>query len=272
MNEIRVKDWCNLQDELFSNFWNEKIGRYRAPYAYRGLSDASYKLETSLIRLGGKYVKLEPHLLKNFKRYSGDISIRLANVWRCLIIARHHMLPTRVLDWTYSPFVAMHFATVNIDNYDKDGVIWIVDFLKIQKFLPEKLRNALKMTDSWVFDIDLLTQTLSGELIALKKLEKLSDENFTLFIEPPSIDDRIINQFALFSIMSDPTAAMDDFLRKQKEEDLWKKIIIPADLKGEIRDKLDQSNITERILFPGLDGISKWLARHYNPRKSKPPL
>jgi hypothetical protein len=44
---------------------------------------------------------------------------------------------------------------------------------------------------------------------------------------------------------------------------LYKKIIIPAELKWEIRDKMDQANITERVLFPGLDGLSQWLRRHY---------
>jgi hypothetical protein len=47
---------------------------------------------------------------------------------------------------------------------------------------------------------------------------------------------------------------------------MWTKIIIPREMKWEVRDKLDQSNINERVLFPGLDGLSQWLKRHYTPR------
>jgi hypothetical protein len=85
-----------------------------------------------------------------------------------------------------------------------------------------------------------------------------------LFFEPPSIDDRIVNQFALFSIMSDPVSILDDWLINHP--DVYRRIIIPATLKWEVRDKLDQANITERVLFPGLDGLANWLKRHYQPK------
>ena len=90
---------------------------------------------------------------------------------------------------------------------------------------------------------------------------KLKNEPFALFFEPPSIDDRIVNQYAVFSMMSDPSATISDWVKQKEIRSI--KIEIPAELKWEVRDKLDQSNINERVLFPGLDGLATWLKRHY---------
>jgi hypothetical protein len=74
-----------------------------------------------------------------------------------------------------------------------------------------------------------------------------------------------VNQYALFSLLSSPTAHLHDWLAERPG--LARRIVIPAELKWEVRDKLDQANVTERVLFPGLDGIARWLTRHYSPRR-----
>jgi hypothetical protein len=104
--------------------------------------------------------------------------------------------------------------------------------------------------------------------VTLEAFDRLADtgEAFVAFFEPPSLDARIVNQWALFSLMSSPTMSLDEWMCQHPE--LLRKIVIPAELKWEVRDKLDQANITERVLFPGLDGLSSWLRRYYSPRVS----
>ncbi|MHA1130187.1 MAG: hypothetical protein ACTSRC_12030 [Candidatus Helarchaeota archaeon] len=75
MNEVKVTSWNELQDFLFEDWFNPKIGRYRAPHAFRGLSDSSYRLSTTLMRLGGPYTKLEPHSLLQTSKNSIEMGL-----------------------------------------------------------------------------------------------------------------------------------------------------------------------------------------------------
>jgi hypothetical protein len=260
MTEIRVSSWNELQDELFKDSWNPELGRFRSRYAFRGLADASYRFETTLIRLKGNFVELERHLLRNFKKYAHRTVVSRDSLWHWLSVAQHYGLPTRLLDWTYSPFFAMHFATANLEKFNIDGVIWAVNYVHAHQLLPDKLRNQLDEEGANVFTVEMLAESVQS----FRELADLSHDGYVVFFEPPSIDDRIINQFALFSVMSDPRAVLDDWLRQHPH--VWRKIVIPAELKWEIRDKLDQASVTERVLFPGLDGLSRWLKRHYSPK------
>jgi hypothetical protein len=112
-----------------------------------------------------------------------------------------------------------------------------------------------------VFTAELLDDAAGG----LDALEALTDGDYVVFLDPPSLNERIVNQYALFALMSRPEARLDEWLESRAE--LARRIVIPAALKWEVRDKLDQANITERVLFPGLDGLSRWLARYYAPRE-----
>jgi hypothetical protein len=167
-----------------------------------------------------------------------------------------------MLDWTYSPYVALHFATVRLDFYDCDGVIWCVDYVGTHNLLPPSLRKIQTQERANAFTAEMLDRGARN----LTELERQSRRDFVVFLEPPSLDERIVNQYALFSLMSSPEARLDCWLAKQSKT-LARRIIVPKEMKWEIRDKLDQANITERVLFPGLDGLSQWLHRHYTPRK-----
>lgn len=259
MEDVRVSSWHELNESLFEGSWQETIGRFRSTYAYRGTSDAAYNLETSLMRLGTKY---ENHLLRNFRKYAHRDTVTGDSIWNWLAVGQHHGLPTRLLDWTYSPYVAMHFATEELERYDVDGAILCVDYVKTNELMPERLKSLLEEEGSNVFTVDMLAELCP----TLAEFDALSEDEFVVFFEPPSLDDRIVNQFALFSTMSSPDAQLGDWL--QNHPTVYRRIIIPAELKWEVRDKLDQANITERVLFPGLDGLSRWLKRYYTSKES----
>ncbi len=265
--QYRPQSWQDLQEALFRDSWSEDIQRYRSPYAYRGLSDASYQLKTRLMRLGGDYKLLEKHLLRNFRKYGYKASNQGDSFWKWLAVAQHHGLPTRLLDWTYSPYIALHFATSNLLKYDADGTIWCINYRKSNEYLPKTLKDIIDEEGSSSFTTTMLN-SVCGAFTELDHL-KSGDKDFVVFLEPPSLDDRIVNQFALFSMMTDAEAHLDRWLEIRSH--LYYKIIIPAELKWEIRDRLDQANITERVLFPGLDGLSAWLTRHYSPKSPHYP-
>lgn len=259
-NEIRVTNWADLNEAVFADSWRDWLKGHRSPFAFRGLPAATFDLKTSLIRLGGPYAKLEENILRSFRKYAHRDAAFGDSLWLWLSLAQHHGLPTRLLDWTYSPYVALHFVTADLSRYDVDGVIWCINFEQTRQRLPSELQQTLQQERAVSFNSEMLSRFQS-----LEEFDQLSPEPFVVFFEPPSLDDRIVNQSALFSILSNPSIALDEWLADKS--DLYRRIIVPASLKWEARDKLDQLNITERVLFPGLDGLSSYLKRYYSPRK-----
>lgn len=269
--QVTVSNWSELMEELYRDSWDDSIDRFRSPFVYRGTGDAGSDLSPGIMRLAAGYKKLarlESHMLRNFRKYAHlEADPRMGeSVWNWLALAQHHGLQTRLLDWTYSPFVAMHFATETLSSYHRDGQIWCINHRSAVKLLPKPLRKLADSVGLDVFTAEMLDRIASS----LDDFDRLSDEEFVVFLEPPSLDARIVNQFALFSLVNNPARPLDQLLDLHPE--LAKRIIVPAALKWEIRDKLDQSGITERVLYPGLDGLSRWLSRYYTPATRKKAL
>ncbi|HUG16786.1 MAG TPA: FRG domain-containing protein [Thermomicrobiales bacterium] len=268
--DIVIGSWNDLNDAVYADAWQGSIGRFRSDFVFRGVSNAQFtSLTTGLMRLGGAYAEMEGHLLRNFRKYAHlDViqTVPADSTWHWLAMAQHHGLPSRLLDWSYSPFVATHFATASIEQLNTDGLIWAFDYIRSREQLPAVLRDILDEENSNVFTAEML-QRSAATLTEFDRLA-LDDGHFVAFFEPPSLDSRIVNQYALFSLMSSPSVSLDEWLARHPE--LFRRIIIPAEVKWEIRDKLDHANITERVLFPGLDGLSSWLRRYYSPRQTGP--
>jgi hypothetical protein len=259
------QSWTGLLEALYADSWDSSLQRFRSPFAFRGLGRADHVMSSSLVRLarGADTRRLEMALLRNFRKYAHGERSGADSIWDWLALGQHRGLPTRLLDWTYSPLVALHFATEDPAEYGVDGAIWCVNFVEANRQLPAKLRHIMQREGSQTLTVDMLSSFGS-----LSEFDALARTAFLVFFEPPAIDRRILNQFALFSLMSSATATMDDWLRRHAN--LCRRVIVPAKLKWEIRDKLDQANVNERILFPDLDGLSRWLTRYYLPMPGAP--
>src|SRR5688572_23466752 len=205
--EHRAKSWNDLADRLYANSWQPHLGRFRSSYAFRGMQHVDEPLTTTLARLGGPFDRQEGHLLRNFRKYAHREEVPGDSLWNWLSLAKHHGLPTRLLDWSYSPFVALHFATQDVERFDFDGVIWCVDYVRAHRLLPQRLRKILKDEQADVFTAEMLDRVAE----TLSKFDALAPRSkpFALFLEPPSLDDRIVNQFALFSLMSSQSVQLD---------------------------------------------------------------
>lgn len=260
-----VRTLGELIDRVTPEHPDQETGRWRDTGVYRGSPTAPRQLLTSLDRLGGENpphtkADLEAHILRNFARHSRPhFPAPPTNDWELLVAAQHHGVPTRLLDWTYSPFVAAHFATLpySARGDERDRAVWRLDWRALhRKFgLPEL---ALLITD--------LERDLGGTVpfTPWSLFEGHTERDFACMLEPPSLDARIIAQSAVFTLCTDTRRPFDAFLEEHDLAGALTRFIIPAAHVSRIRDQLDLVAIDERRLFPDLDGLAAELRRYYS--------
>lgn len=265
---VEIKSITDLDDIILNSSIDARTGRYRSSSLYRGLTDANYHLTTSLQRnCHEKKDELEKSLLRNFAKYAvyEDPHV-MDSIWTKLIIGQHHGLPTRLLDWTYSPLVALHFATAVSDNQTmdlQDCAVWEIDIEEIHSLLPDHYQKKIDDENAYLFTVDLLDDVVNN----LDTYDDDVQDNSFVLLEPPSIDQRIINQYSYFSIIPSKmefgrdNTGIELFLKNRTKKTV--KYVIDKSLKWQLREKLDQMNMNERIMYPGLDGLTTWLKRHY---------
>ena len=260
---VTIESLGQLVDRVTPSEPDPVTGRRRDTGVYRGSSDARYPLLTSLDRLGGTrgaHAKqdLEEHILRNFIRYSRPhLGTEPVNDWEQLVSAQHHGVPTRLLDWTYSPLVATFFATrPSDDGEERDRAVWRLDWKRVhEKFDLPGLSLLIEDLEE-LFGKD-------GAFTPWTLMRRGARRTFAALLEPPSLDERIVAQAAVFTLCTDKTRPFDEFLEKHGLGDALTKFFIPKAEVGRLRDQLDLVGIDERRLFPDLDGVAAAIRRYY---------
>ena len=203
--------------------------------------------------------------------------------WEALAIAQHHGLPTRFMDWTENPLVALYFAVreTKKDNEGKylNSAVYVLisdpkrytDFARNQDQEVAPVRDLAtelprEETGYEAFTVegqedgtDLFTPSEQERMVAL--LEEGAGETPTapppfeitenVIFHPPHISPRLRAQDSVLLACYRPFEALED-------RD-WMEIVIRHDAHDDIRRCLDQYGVFDRQLFPDLDGIAKWL-------------
>lgn len=259
---VEVRTLGELVDRCTPAERDPESGRLRNYSVFRGVAGCELAgLLTSLDRLGGvnpPHTKghLEAHIFRNFQRYArSHISQTAENEWEQLITAQHHGLPTRLLDWSYSPLVAAHFATLD-GARENDRSVWRLDWkvvhqhfgLKPLAFLVSDLHEALKK---------------KGYTCVWDLFEKEAEEQFICMLEPPALDSRISAQAAAFTFCSTKKKGLPQILEENGLSECLTQYVIPNGRVADLRDQLDLCTTDERRLFPDLDGVAAELRRYY---------
>lgn len=204
--------------------WQDPIS-----HIFRGVSNAEHLLIPSVGRPNTEAHRQNPEktAVETRERYALELfedrcvmhlNPRPRDTLEILVIAQHHGLPTRLLDWTWSPLVAMFFA-VQPGNTDVDGAVYAM------KPLPD-LRDS--------------ESSERENPLAVKR---------DYLVAPPHINPRVVAQKSVFSLHADPTVPM-------QTEDL-KKIVFPGSEKHRFRKELYRLGMDAATIFPDLDGIAE---------------
>jgi hypothetical protein len=266
IEERRAISWSEVQEILWEQSFDARADKWRAYTAFRGLPEDYPDLSTKVQRMRedpgavpskpGSLEWKERRVLDNFRMYE-RLSLRTGNSdWDIMLLGQHHGLPTRLLDWTSSPLAALFFACENYDDHLKDGVVWCVRRLETNAFLDPSIKQTLEQIGTSLFSLEALSLAYP----TLAEFDQLPADSL-IFFEPPFVSPRIAAQYAFFSVMPGVRTRLRSWL--ETHEDLCWKLIIPAGLKKELRERLMVMNISERTIYPDLEGTCRWIAAWY---------
>lgn len=202
----------------------------------------------------GKSIKFdrrsERNLLLQFRRHAYEHFGRMPSEWETLFLARHHGLPTRLLDWTSNPLVALYFAAF----YENDEIVY-----SGENELPGTFRLNL---DGTIWAIQQSHHPAELEVITERR-SPLDIKGIKL-VHPFHPTPRMTAQAGMFTLHDNPWMDMvkcADRAYRPRDLDVMKLIKwrVKSRHKPGIVLELERLAINSRTLFPDLEGLARGL-------------
>ena len=253
LEETEIQSWEDFDYLLGKNHYRQWI--------YRGQSDSSWNMESSIHRafenaqsihaLGqGQEKKLNrrSHEIVMLDKFKCNAHLYLNHLpqqeddFSWLSLMQHHGAPTRLLDFSFSFYVALYFA---LESGENDASIYCIN------------HDSIKNDDDFYFGeerLEVYKRILDGQ--------KNKDDECLFAFEPTFSNQRILSQQGLFVATNTLKYTHEKILNDYQihKEDAFK-IIIPKELRLMGLKKLHQMNINSTNIYPGLDGFSKSLIK-----------
>jgi FRG domain len=239
---------------------------------WRGHRSVNWDLEAGVFRPGPNGNKYSEHALASHfqARALGMLGHRSkpSSELEWLFLAQHYGLPTRLLDWTENPLVALHFAVrqeqgQKYENED-DGCIWVLSPSHLNQENscpadPSQAQFGLISSDERV--VRAMAEQAFGLKEEVVKQRLGFDPSLlptAIAIESPEIDARIIAQSGRFTLHGCPSALVPT----ASNAAYLRKLVIPASAKPFIRQRLDWLGLRVWNLFPDLQSLAQGLRDH----------
>lgn len=290
---------------------NEIIDKYTIDLFYRGHSNKTYKLVPSIERVSQQLeihvCALEDTLINKAKNEFPNLFSETDNPLDLLVKLQHYGIPTRLLDITANPLVALYFACEdknNPENNDEDGELFIIGnqyetyfdnilYHDIAKYMGRSdifAAQAVHINDLFIeianrkhyntSDIEKYIKANKGEEAIKKMLEDI------YFIYPPRLFERLYLQQGHFILLLN-NYSFKIGIKQNKQikyiqsdvsispipkdhKNIIARYIIPAKSKKHLLDELKMLNITESTLFhDDVDTVCKNIVADFKGRYGK---
>ena len=254
---------------------------------YRGHGDLGWELVPKVQR--GFNGNNNEELFRKERYYTNDFQSRASILlsskqpkideyasW--LTLMQHYGVPTRLLDWSRSPLVALYFAVADKENMNKNGSVWILVPGKLNAL--EKLEKSTnydgkQYENSFIYNMAHNTVRtmiftafrrweLSENTDAITPADKKFDhrykslENKIVACYPTEADGRVYNQQAAFTVHNSSRKLVDICDKKT-----LLRITIPVEVKKKLLYELEVCGITESYIYPDLEHLAKEISEWY---------